>query len=279
MKKFRTFLLIIIVLGIFGGGFYLGWIQFQLDENEYAVVFTKITGYHKEVLEPGNFVWMWQRLVPTNMKLHVFRLDPRSSTLSVSGTLPSGEVYSNYLEGTPSFEYSFSFNMTYRLKAEHLPELAEGGFLTPGNLDTWYTQFEENCLVKAVSFLNEKASNSDLYDFNSGNLVEIESLLKEYLSSYFPHIDFINIIPSKLKIPDAELYQLAKDEYFSLMDAKHTMNLEALKEATDRTMNQTANLELLGEYGKLLTTYPILIEYLDKNPVLSDELILSLQGE
>ncbi|MBI9104090.1 MAG: hypothetical protein JEY99_16865 [Spirochaetales bacterium] len=279
MKKFFRFILVIIILVILGGGFYLGWIQFDLEENDYAVAFTKTGGYSSQVLEPGKFIWMWQKLIPTNMKLHVFNLDPRKTTLSLSGTLPSGDIYREVLEGVPSFDYTFQFDLTYRLKPENLPALAEDGFLTPDNINGWFSQFEDNCTIKAVEYLQEQAVNKEFYGVKSGDSSLVEQKLAAYLTDFFPEIDFMSIIPVKIVMPDVELYQAGKDEYFSLMAAKHQMNLEALQEASTRTMNQLANLDLLGRYGELLTTYPILIEYLDKNPVLSEDLIMSLQGE
>ena len=62
------------------------------------------------------------------------------------------------------------------------------------------------------------------------------------------------------------------------MSARRQYNEEAMKEASSRTMNQSANLQLLEEYGALLTKYPVLLEYLDKNPRLSEELLNTVQG-
>src|SRR6056297_3206225 len=101
--KLVLFLILLILIG--GAAFYFGWIQFQLDEHTYGVVFSKTSGYEEEVLRPGEFNWRWEALIPTNMTLHEIEVLPRSVDLEKSGSLPSGSIYAQAVEASTDFKY------------------------------------------------------------------------------------------------------------------------------------------------------------------------------
>ncbi len=159
MKKLIIAIVTLIVLG--GVAFYLGWIQFQLQENTYAVIFTKTGGWDTEVTEPGNFVWRWERLLPTNLSMHTFTLKPFTARVSSTGILPSAEVYAQSLDPSPDFSFSINLSVDFEIKPGSLPELVSESRLTADTFESWHAETAEVISAQAAAFVREQAARSD----------------------------------------------------------------------------------------------------------------------
>jgi len=266
MKKFLVSLVILIIAGAVV--FYFGWVQLQLPADTYAVAFTKTGGWDSSVLEPGRFIWRWERVIPTNFELYTYQLQTRQSTLNATGTLPSGDVYSQYLPGNPSFSYSLDVTVSYRLKPDALPQLTRDGLLSPDSLDAYYSHFETgllSTLQKMVpALMNQKAG------IQSIGPASIGPDLVSQLSSQFPDFTFFSAAVTKFQLPDLALYSKAQSSYTSLIDNKTRALEQATQAAAQQQVNKTNTLDLLRQYGEVLTQYPILLKYLalenGKNP-------------
>jgi len=140
-RGLKAFLSILIILGAAGTAFWFGWIQIQLGEGEYGVIYTKNGGYDSEPVKNGEFVWRWEGLIPTFMELHIFSLETRSVELSGSGSLPSGDFYAAILGDSVDFDWSIDSRLTYRMSPEALPVLLQEGRLGT-ELESFYTEYE-----------------------------------------------------------------------------------------------------------------------------------------
>ncbi len=258
MKKFLVGLIILIVAGAVV--FYFGWVQLQLPADTYAVAFTKTGGWDKSVLQPGTFIWRWERVIPTNFKLDKYELVTRQSRLQTSGSLPSGDVYSQYLPGNPSFSFDIELTVSYRLKPEALPQLTQDGILTPQTLDIYYSNFEAGLVQKAETTLQSLVNENS----GSGTLspAALETSLVSELRKQFPNFDILHATPTKLQIPDMALYRRARDSYVALLDSKTRSLEQAANAAAADQVRKDNRLELLRQYGEVLTQYPILLKYL-----------------
>lgn len=258
MKKFLISVVILVIAGAVV--FYFGWVQLQLPADTYAVAFTKTGGWDAEVLKPGKFIWRWERVIPTNFKLYAYQLQTRDSTLQASGTLPSGDVYSQYLPGNPSFSYSLDVSVSYRLKPEALPQLTRDGLLTPNTLDVYYNHFETGLLSNLQRMvpaqMNQKAATASFSPASLG------PALVSQLSGQFPDFTFYNVAVTKYQLPDLALYSKAQSSYSSLVDSKTRALEQATRAAAQQQVNKSNTLDILRQYGEVLTQYPILLKYL-----------------
>ena len=128
MKKVIAVFFILLVLA--GVVFYFGWTQFKVGAGECGVLISKTSGVNREPVMPGKFSWHWECLLPTNAVLRVFSLKPRSVTKTVSGSLPSADVYSTAFQSAPDFSYRFDFICTARVTPENIIALVSGGIVT-----------------------------------------------------------------------------------------------------------------------------------------------------
>lgn len=259
MKKFLAFLIIIIILG--GVVFYLGWVQYKIGEDEYGVVFTRTNGWDSTTIEPGVFNWRWEKLIPRNMTIHVFEIKPYTTSLKAVGHLPSGDLYSQYLDGKVDFSYSIEIFYSFKIKAEALPRLASEEDFTPDTMDQWYEDFSESCNELALNYIRNLLKSGEITDRGDIDFIHFEEDFFSHLEKQFDFIEFLTISLKEIRLPDIDLYNAGKDVYFSIIDARETSLAEATIKATFEQVEIAEQLEKLREYGKVLTEYPILLDY------------------
>jgi len=256
MKKFIFLFILLLVVG--GCVFFFGWIQILVGAETYAVIFTKTGGFDDEVVEPGKFVWRWERLIPTNMTLYKFELLPYSTRASFRSSLPSAQVYSQALPERPDFSFEADIELKFRLKPESLPALVSEAELRPEEIAGYYEGV-------AAEYIGTVADNA----FRDPGLSarELQQSIAADFTSRYPDLEVISIRLERLERPDPELYALARATYRELAatqeEARKTaagqLALEQAK-ASAKIEKERASLQVLSEYGELLTKYPVLLK-------------------
>ena len=211
MKKFLITLLFLIIAG--GVVFYFGWVQIQIPAEGYAVFFSKTNGYDEDVIEPGKFVWRWQRLIPTNVKMHIFEPEIHEHTVTVEGELPSGALYADFLRGDPDFSWQTKIFIRFTINPESLPELVQNEHVQPEELsayyDSVYEKTESYVYPRVLSYLNKADNSGEI----TTDVTGLEEILYDALSDSFPSIDFVDIHIASLEMPDLDLYLKGKRNY------------------------------------------------------------------
>lgn len=261
MRKFLISLLIIIIAG--GVAFYFGWIQIQLPADSYGVIFTKTNGFEHQVVKPGTFVWRWQRLLPTNLKLYIYKLTTQQTQISSEGTLPSGELYAQYLDGKPDFSYRISVSVSYSIRPDALPLLMMQDKITPQTLGEWYGELDKRVSAEAKAYISSQSESGQIVTAGLGSLQP--GLLKD-LEGNFSQVSFTSVTPETIKIPDMALYQKARQQYLAIVDAEQQARQQSAVTKTNLDQLATQRIEMLRKFGELFNQYPVLLKYLDLDP-------------
>jgi hypothetical protein len=268
MRKFVvSFVILIIAAGV---AFYFGWIQLQLPADTYGVIFTKTSGFEPTVVKPGAFVWRWQRLLPTNLTLYTFKLAPQQTEISSDGALPSGSLYSQYLDGKPDFSYKIAVSVSYLLNPDALPRLMTQDSVTPKTLDAWYENFAKQCTAVAENFISNQAASGAIV---AGGFAAIQGGLLAELQKSFPDVRFTAVTPDTIQLPDAALYLKAKQQYLSIVDAEQQGRQQAAVARTNLDQLASQRIDMLRRFGELFNQYPVLLKYLDLDPAKRQDLI------
>ena len=261
MKKFLVIFIILILAG--AAVFYFGWVQIQIPPENDAVFFSKTSGYSDEVIVPGNFVWKWERLIPKNTKLYTFQIEPRATTLSIEGDLPSGELYAEQLTGSPEFSWEIRVRVSYSLKPEMLPTLVKEERFDPENIDSLYTNVENSIAdvlhPQVIDYMRTRTGEGAFLPQIGGELTQG---LHTRLSDRYPSMNFSEITIPTYRVPDLELYREAKAQYMELMEIQTDTKAREITRTAGREVTETSKIDILREYGKLFTEYPILLRYL-----------------
>jgi len=258
--KIIIFFLLLFLIG--GTAFYFGWMQFKVDEHSYGVIFTKTNGYEESVLTPGEFVWKWQALIPTNLTLHVFELTPRTKVLSKNGTLPSGEIYGSVIEREPDFSYKLRLQLDYRIVPEKLPSLVKNRGLKPDGLKDFYNRLEEEFSQTVIQVIE---TDIDQFDSSSTDRFPTSSFqndIANQLSQNHDFVDILNVSILEMNLPDIRLYLSARDYYLSILETKRQTEAAILEKERAWVVSEESKLEVLKEYGQVFTDYPGLIQFL-----------------
>ncbi|NOY09849.1 MAG: hypothetical protein GXP33_13515 [Spirochaetes bacterium] len=261
MKKFIIISSVLIILG--GTAFIFGWLQIFIPPDTYCVAFTKTGGFDTFVTEPGKFSWRWERLIPTNMTLYKFKLNPVEKNINIKGELPSGGIYSTVLPGSPEFTYNFDLRIAFMLNPESLPMLVSEKHLRPDTIGQWYGTLANS----AFHFIAEQLidlQNADEY-YHDSNVIQN---LKKAIEKQYPFLIVSDITVKDVSLPDIELYKKAKKIYFDISEAEEESQKNVIKQTeADRAKRmilqdkEKEKIEMYKEYGKLLNDYPILLKY------------------
>lgn len=263
MKKGLVFISILLIFS--GVVFFIGWTQMYVPSGSYGILSSKTNGIDPQPVVSGAFRWHWQRLLPTNTTLFIFKPIPFKKDFTFSGTLPSSELYSKLLEGSPRFGWECTVAITGIVDPATVPLLIEKNTITnQTELDDWVhnrLRYEtEQAITKNITdVMGESrlrdivlADQKDMEDYLSETLVPI-------LRSYCQETE---IRVTSFKRPDLELYELAKSMYFTYLEEKEARMTGLAKEQADQSSADYLEMERLSKMGEILTRYPILIDYL-----------------
>lgn len=260
MKKFLISLLLIIIFA--GAVFFIGWGQFAVPAGSYGVMVSKTSGISQKTIVPGEFCWFWERLLPTNTSMRIFSIIPVTRTTTISGELPSADIYSPMLEGSPNFSYKFSVQTELMMKSNSLPNFVRRTD-AKGNeqLQEYLNQQGDLIAQEVIQYILSKSLD------NANNLMLLATDTEELKTginadSKFKDLEISNITVKTAQMPDTELYNIAKASYAEFQAKVKQSLAELTKNQSTITANDYLQIERFARWGKILQEYPILIDFL-----------------
>ncbi|MDR2072781.1 MAG: hypothetical protein LBP60_05045 [Spirochaetaceae bacterium] len=259
MKKLLITLVVLLTAG--GAVFFLGWAQFGVAPGSWGVLRSKTHGIDREVIREGRFRWVWYKLIPTNVSTSVFTISGIAIPIEISGTLPSGDVYSAVAGLKTDFSYHLSVSLSCRLRGESLPALAEReNLLGQEDLDRYITR-----LTKEIE--NHARILLWAYGENEGALKESQTTgtiraLEMDLQRAFPDIENLSCTVKTLRFPDFILYEEVRRLYRDYLAAQRGSLQGETAALAVEAIRERRRLDELTNYGELLTKYPMLLRYL-----------------
>jgi hypothetical protein len=270
MKKVLT---ILILLGLAGACFFLGWVQFQVPPGSYGVIRSKTHGTDGNVVRPGEFRWVWYMLIPTNTTIQVYTMPEPGFPIEIKGNLPSGDVYSAMAGLKTDFSYELKGSVSCALRPEALP----------GMVERWNMASQEDldAYVKKLSLEIESRIRQNLWSYAekeevlerirvSGSIPELE----QELEAAFPDMDNLTINLEILKFPDFVLYKEVRGFYEDYIARQRQILSADFDYMAEEAISSKRRFEELTLYGELLSKYPILLNYL----ALEKGILLSKNG-
>lgn len=260
MKKFLISLLLIIIFA--GAVFFIGWGQFAVPAGSYGVMVSKTSGISQKTIVPGEFCWFWERLLPTNTSMRIFSIIPVTRTTTISGELPSADIYSPMLEGSPNFSYKFSVQTELMMKSNYLPNFVRRTDAKENEqLQEYLNQQGDLIAQEVIQYILSKSLD------NANNLMLLATDTEELKTginaeSKFKDLEISNITVKTAQMPDTELYNIAKASYAEFQAKVKQSLAELTKNQSTITANDYLQIERFARWGKILQEYPILIDFL-----------------
>ena len=252
MKKFLgTFIFLVILAGL---GLFFGWAQQGLPPDAYGFIRSKTHGLDTRLVVPGEFRWVWYKLIPTNATTVVFRLNPVSREFSARDTLPSGKIYAAFagMESDFSWELRAAFSFTLRPQAL-VTLISERNIGSQEELE----RYESDLAADIETFILRRMDAIEGL-LKDGESPELERAVQEQ----FPLIERFSLRIKSAQFPNFELYRQAKGLYEQYIALQRDMMTGELREKAKNRIESYHRFEELEQYGALLTKYPVLIDYL-----------------
>ena len=260
MKKFLISMFILIIFA--GAIFFIGWGQFAVPAGSYGVMVSKTSGISQKTIVPGEFCWFWERLLPTNTSMRIFSIIPVTRTTTISGELPSADIYSPMLEGSPNFSYKFSVQTELMMKSNYLPNFVRRTDAKENEQLQEYLNQQGDLIAQEVIqyILSKSLDNANNLMFLATDTEELKAGINA--ESKFKDLEISNIIVKTAQMPDTELYNIAKASYAEFQAKVKQSLAELTKNQSTITANDYLQIERFARWGKILQEYPILIDFL-----------------
>lgn len=260
MKKFFISSVIILVFSI--SVFFVGWIQFAVPVGNYGVLISKTSGIDSRTIKPGEFRWQWEKLLPTNCEIRSFSLYPHSKTQTVSGSLPSAELYSIMMGNNTDFSYKFEVTVSLNANEDCLPIIIQKNNIKNQDELNEFLDKESSFIAESVIkyMLDHSSDNSYSAIESVSNLEEIEKHIS--LSKKYPLVKVENISINSFKMPDMTVYNMAKETYSKYQEQTKIGLMNIASEQAKLAANDYLQIERFAKWGKILKEYPLLIDFL-----------------
>lgn len=255
---------LIIILLAAVAVFLIGWVQFGIKPGECGVMVSKTSGTLERPLLPGSFVWRWEKLLPTNVSIHTFRLEPRKSVQSYSGSLPGADLYSKMLGSVPDFSYELEIAVQLSPKAEALVVLVEKNEITSQDDLDAYLDNKAKVVASLVadkllpSGLPSPDSSSRWTGFLSARTLDKSALdsLSSQAAGDLEAVTLNSVEITKSRLPDMESYEGIKELYGSYKEELDKSLKEKAALYADQMNEEERSVWLLEKYAELLKKYP-----------------------
>lgn len=260
----RVLASLVIILMAAAAVFMIGWVQFGIKPGECGVMVSKTSGVLERPLLPGSFVWRWERLLPTNVTIHKFRMEPYRSVQSYSGSLPGADLYSKMLDSVPDFSYELDVAVQLSPKAESLVSLVEKNEISAQeDLDAYMeNKAKVVSAIVADRILPSAIPTADSSSRWTGYMIA-KALDKSALDSIsaagsgdLEAVTLNSVEISKALIPDMESYTEIQGLYGNYKDELEKSIREKASVYADQMNEEERSVRLLEKYAELLKRYP-----------------------
>ena len=259
MKKFFFTLFFLIILG--GAVFLLGWAQFKVPPGSYGVVISKTHGVDPVPVRSGEFRWIWYKLIPTNVQIAVFRLDPEKFTVDFSSSLPSGDSYAAFAGLGADFSWTLKAVIAFSIDPDKLVQIVERNNITDQEaLDAYSRDIAQNIEIYILrSLVSVETDAQHLEEILSGS--PDEEMLEE-IAVLYPEIRDFSFTIQSAHFPDFILYRQVRLLYEEFLTKQREFVTAAFGRKAESHIEAQLHFDELERYGDLLTKYPVLLEYL-----------------
>lgn len=257
-KKIISSFIILLIFAI--TVFFIGWTQFLIKPNTCGILTSKTSGLCNKVLVYGEFSWHWERLLPTNINIELFSVEPYESCQNIKGYLPNSAFYASQLEPAPDFSYDINLDVNFTIKPDLIYNLYKAKKISnEEDLKKYLDKTAKNIsqvFVEKVLLSDEKKSllfTSKIYigdELNNiiKNVPELDNIVVN-------HIDF-----KSAKLPDVDLYYKLSKNYEYYIDLLYSKLENNINNQSSSILNEYTAIQKIEKFGEVLKKYPELNE-------------------
>lgn len=209
MKKFFICIFIIAIFGVFV--FFIGWTQIKVKPNNIGIVISKLGGINEKPIIPGEFSWNKEFLLPTNAELKIFELVPLNTTKTISGKLPSANIYSSFFTSGIDFNYEITYSLTLNITPQDLVALYKQNKISNSEDIKLYLENSADGICQfATEYILKKSENNPNFKIES---IRRNDLIKNIdIYEQFPNVEISLFAITNSHLPDFNLYKKLQNQ-------------------------------------------------------------------
>jgi hypothetical protein len=212
-------------------------------------------------IRSGEFRWLWYKLIPTNVEITVFRLEPVTHTFRAKNTLPSGDTYAAFAGASADFSWEISASLSFAISPEALVSLAaDNNIGSQEALDAWEKGLAEKIGAFALARLNSGETDALRLEeiLKTGSSAELDRAIQ----GQFPLISDFSCVITAAQFPDFALYNQVRALYEDFIARQREYMAASLAQKAENRIESQLRFDELEHYGVLLSKYPLLLDYL-----------------
>ena len=244
--------------------FFFGWAQFSVPPGSYGVISSKTHGVDPEPVHSGEFRWVWYKLIPTNVQIAVFRIEPVKFHVDFNSSLPSGDSYASFAGLGSDFSWELKGEISFSLDPQALVSAVSNYNLSDqDDLDAHLQNIASNIKVVILRILSSAETDSQRLERILAGRTDDE--MEKEIKSQFPQIRDFSFVIESAKYPDFILYRQTRLLYEEFLAKQREYVAAAFGKRAENHIESQFHFGELERYGELLTKYPVLLEYLAMN--------------
>jgi len=258
MKKFFITLLVLVLIA--GALLFLGWAQLGIPPDGYGVIHSKTHGLYPHLVKPGEFKWIWYKLIPTNTRTTVIYLNPVNHEFNVKSALPSGKIFSTFAGIDNDFSWEIGAIISFNINPDAIIPLFSGNAInSPEDL----ANYEKTVASDIEDFIVQRFVQEEY----SGQFEELlqnaeNPQLEKDIQRQFPFLNNFSLRVKTSNFPDFALYKQVKNIFENYLAMQKEYISSSNNDKAKRRIDSMMRFDELELYGALLTKYPILLEFL-----------------
>lgn len=215
-----------------------------------GIVKSKTSGICSEGVLPGVFSWHWEFLLPTNATLVTFPTGERTVLKSVNGSLPDAALYSKAAGEDASYDFTYNIELEFTVLAapDAIASLCGNGTITDeASLADYIEKKAQTAAEKIAASLMENHKANPTADANisfSLGTDEKKKALEDISGN--SGIAFTDTRLVSVHLPDINLYETVRDQYFKALQEKKERK-EAMQKAVNGLIQQFPELSAIGQ--------------------------------
>jgi len=238
-----------------------GWVQFNVPPGSFGIVTSKTHGVDTKPVKSGEFRWLWYKLIPTNVEIVIFHLDPVKSNINFTSTLPSGDTYASFSGLTVNFSWEFKAEISFTINPDFLVHIiSSNNIKDQAALDAYLREKAKNIENLILRTYSSSVINSERLENIMAGKNDVE--LEKEIAVLYPEIQNFTITVQSAKFPDFVLYKEVRLLYENYLKKQRELVTAGFGKRAESHLAMQLHFEELERYGELLTKFPVLLEYL-----------------
>ena len=212
-------------------------------------------------MRSGEFRWLWYKLIPTNVKISVFHVEPVKYIMDYSSILPSGNIYADFVGLKEDFSWDIKAEISFIIDSDMLIKVTSDHNITDQHgLNDYLQNIAQNISAMILRTLSSADTDPARLERILSDNPDVQ--IEREITNRFPEIRNFLFSVHSANFPDFILYKQVRSLYEEFLSEQSEYVASSFGRNAEVHIEARIRFDELERYGELLTKYPVLMQYL-----------------